>query len=63
VSQPEDLQVRAPGLAREDDALPEVPVRVLDPDGPGLGDADADQGQRAQLIAQPVLARVLRERG
>ena len=52
VRQAEELEIGPPDPAGQGDALLQVPVRLLGPRGPDLGDAQADQGQRPQILAQ-----------
>src|SRR6266852_1361319 len=55
-----DLKKWALDLARQYHALLEVSVRVLGSIRPELGDAEADQGQRAQVLANSNRRRVRR---
>ena len=53
VDQAGELQIRPSDPARQRDALLQVPFGVLGPGCPELGAAEADQRQRAQVLAQP----------
>ena len=53
VCQASDLQIGPAELARQGDAVLEVPVGLLEATGPQLGDAEVDQRQRPQVPAQP----------
>jgi hypothetical protein len=55
-----ELQERPPEPARQRDALLQVFVCPLEPGGPGLGAAQADQRQRTQVPAQVRLRRLQR---
>ena len=57
VGQAAELQIGPPDPARQRDALLQVPLCLLQPGRPELGDAQADQRQRAQLLAQARLRR------
>jgi hypothetical protein len=58
VSQAGDLQIGAPDLVSQGDAVLEVPVRVVEASGPRLGDAEIDKRQGPQIPAQPGLRQV-----
>ena len=62
VGQAGELQIRPPDPARQRDALLQVPLGLLEPAHPQLGAAEADQRQRAQLLAQAGLRRLRRLR-
>jgi hypothetical protein len=55
VGQAVELQVRPPDLARQGNALHQMPFGVLELMGPDPGDAEADQRRSAQVFAQPEL--------
>jgi hypothetical protein len=50
VRQAGELQVRPPDPAGQRDAAFQVPLRVIPCESPELGAAEADQGQRAQVL-------------
>src|SRR3954467_8238718 len=52
---PGELEKGSLDPVRQGDALLEVPLRLVEPHGPELGDAEVDQGQRAQVLAEPEL--------
>jgi hypothetical protein len=58
VRQAGELEVGAPDPARQGDALLQMPGRVVGLEGVYLGDAEAYQCQRAQVITQPELGSV-----
>ena len=58
VRQAEELQIRPPDPARQRDALLQVWLGLLEPGRPVLGDAQVDQRQRAQVLAQAGPRRV-----
>jgi len=47
------LQIRPPDPARQGNALLQMPFRVLEPQGPYLGDTKADERRSAQILTQP----------
>jgi hypothetical protein len=57
VRQAGELQVRPPDPARQRDALLQVRLGLLEPGCPVLGDAEVDQRQRAQVLAQAATRR------
>ena len=50
-----ELQIRLPDLVRQVNALLQMPLGILEPKGPDLGDAQADERRSAQILAQPEL--------
>ena len=56
VGQAGELEKRTPDLARQRDAVFEVPIRVLKPARPQLGAAQADQSEGAQVLTQAARA-------
>ena len=55
VGQAVELQVRSPDLARQVNALLQMPLGILELKGPDLGDTQADERRSAQILAQPEL--------
>ena len=55
VGQAVELQIRSPDLARQGNALLKMPLGILEPTGPDLGDTKADEHRSAQILAQPEL--------
>ncbi len=55
VGQAVELQVRPPDLARQVNAPLQMPLGIVELKGPDLGDAEADERRRAQILAQPEL--------
>jgi hypothetical protein len=47
------LQIRSPDLARQGNALLQMPFRVLERQGPCLGNAKADERHGAQILHRP----------
>jgi hypothetical protein len=58
VRQAGELQVRPPDPAGQRDAAFQVPLRVIPCESPELGAAEADQGQRAQVLDEARLCGV-----
>jgi DNA-binding CsgD family transcriptional regulator len=53
-----EFHIRLPDPASHGHALLQVPVCVLEPEGPDLGDAEADQRRRAQqVLLRPLVLR------
>ena len=55
VGQAVEFQVRPPDLARQGNALGQMPFGVFELMGPDLGDTKADERRGAQILAQPEL--------
>ena len=63
VRQGGELEIRPPDPARQSHALLQVLVCVLETERPDFGDAEADQRQRSQVLAQAELRSVRRVDG